>query len=106
VLVVQNDVGNHYGPTVIISALTSQIEKARLPIHVTIPAGRCGMERQSIVLLEQLRTVDKRRLRHRIGRLTAWAWNDATSDGGPAGPPSTSYHPPRHPLPTAGGRRR
>lgn len=69
VLVIQNDIGNRYSPTVIVAAVTSQIDKARLPTHVELSAGECGLERNSVVLLEQIRTIDKRRLRERIARL-------------------------------------
>ena len=69
VLVVQNDIGNKYSPTVIISAITSQIEKSRLPTHVELPAQLSGLERDSVVLLEQVRTIDKKRLKRRVSRL-------------------------------------
>jgi len=69
VLVIQNDIGNKYSPTVIISAITSQIQKARLPTHVEIPASLTGLEKDSVVLLEQIRTIDKRRLKRRIAKL-------------------------------------
>ena len=71
VVVIQNDVGNKYSPTVIVAALTSQINKAKLPTHVEIRAGEHGLNKDSVVLLEQLRTVDKRRLKERIGRMDA-----------------------------------
>jgi mRNA interferase MazF len=67
VLVVQNDVGNKYSPTIIISAITSQINKAKLPTHIEISATEFGLNKDSVVLLEQIRTVDKRRLRDKIG---------------------------------------
>src|SRR5690554_3047050 len=67
VLVVQNDVGNKYSPTIIIAAITSQINKAKLPTHVEISASEFGLSKDSVVLLEQIRTVDKRRLRDKIG---------------------------------------
>lgn len=67
VLVVQNDVGNKYSPTIIISAITSQINKAKLPTHIEISASEFGLSKDSVVLLEQIRTVDKRRLRDKIG---------------------------------------
>ena len=69
VLVIQNNVGNRYSPTVIVLAITSQVQKARLPTHVCIPAAGHGLERDSVVLAEQIRTLDKRRLRERIGIL-------------------------------------
>lgn len=67
VLVIQNDVGNKYSPTIIISAITSQINKAKLPTHIEISASEFGLSKDSVVLLEQIRTVDKRRLRDKIG---------------------------------------
>ena len=69
VLIVQNDTGNRYSPTVIVLAITSQLQKARLPTHVLLPAAGTGLERDSVALAEQLRTLDKRRLRARIGQL-------------------------------------
>lgn len=69
VLVVQNDVGNKYSPTVIAAAITSKINKAKLPTHIEIDAARYGLSRDSVILLEQVRTIDKRRLREKIGRL-------------------------------------
>ncbi len=69
VLVVQNDVGNKYSPTVIVAAVTSQINKAKLPTHVEISAKGHGLNKDSVILLEQLRTIDKKRLRERIGRV-------------------------------------
>ena len=69
VLVVQNDVGNKYSPTVIAAAVTSQMSKAKLPTHIAITAGEYGLPKDSVVLLEQIRTIDKRRLRERIGEL-------------------------------------
>lgn len=69
VLVLQNDVGNRYSPTVIVSAITSQIEKAKLPIHVELDGEAYGLERDSVILLEQIRTIDKRRLRERVTHL-------------------------------------
>ncbi len=69
VLVVQNDVGNKYSPTVIVAAVTSQINKAKLPTHVEITAEGHGLAKDSVILLEQLRTIDKKRLREKIGRI-------------------------------------
>ena len=69
VLVVQNDVGNKYSPTVIAAAVTSQLGKAKLPTHIEISAGEYGLPKDSVVLLEQIRTIDKRRLREKIGEL-------------------------------------
>ena len=69
VLVVQNDVGNKYSPTIIVAAVTSQTSKAKLPTHVQIHATEGGLSKDSVVLLEQLRTIDKQRLKERIGAL-------------------------------------
>ena len=69
VLVVQNDVGNKFSPTVIIAAITSQINKAKLPTHIEISADDYGLAKDSVILTEQIRTIDKKRLRERIGRL-------------------------------------
>jgi len=69
VLVIQNDQGNRYSPTVIVIALTSAMGKPMLPTHVRLQAGSGGLSKDSIVLAEQLRTLDKRRLRDRIGLL-------------------------------------
>lgn len=68
ILVIQNDVGNKYSPTIIIAAITSQINKARLPTHVEITAQDFGLPKDSVVLLEQIRTIDKKRLREKIGK--------------------------------------
>lgn len=69
VLVIQNDIGNKFSPTVIIAAITSQINKAKLPTHIEIGASDFGLARDSVILLEQIRTVDKKRLRDKIGKL-------------------------------------
>lgn len=69
VLVVQNDVGNKYSPTVIAAAITSKINKAKLPTHIEIDALDYGLSKDSVILLEQVRTIDKQRLREKIGRL-------------------------------------
>ena len=69
VLIVQNDVGNRHSPTVIAAAITSQKSKTNLPAHIRLDAGSTGMQRDSIVLLEQIRTIDKHRLRERMGKL-------------------------------------
>ena len=66
VIIVQNDIGNKYSPTVICAALTSQINKAKLPTHLEISAERYGLQKDSVILLEQIRTIDKRRLREKI----------------------------------------
>ena len=69
VLVVQNDVGNKYSPTVIAAAITSQLNKAKLPTHINLPAEQYGLPKNSVVLLEQIRTIDKQRLKEKIGEL-------------------------------------
>lgn len=69
VLIVQNDVGNKYSPTVIAAAITSQKEKSKLPTHIELDSQHCGLSRDSVVLLEQIRTIDKRRLKERMGSL-------------------------------------
>ena len=69
VLIVQNDVGNRYSPTVIAAAITSQKDKAKLPTHIEINAQKCGLAKNSVVLLEQIRTIDKTRLKEKMGRL-------------------------------------
>lgn len=68
VLVVQNDVGNKYSPTIIAAAVTSKIHKSRLPTHIDLPSAY-GLAKDSVILLEQIRTIDKRRLKERIGEL-------------------------------------
>jgi mRNA interferase MazF len=69
VLVLQNDIGNRFSPTVIVAAITAQIQKAKLPTHVEIDARRYGFERDSVILLEQIRTIDKQRLTDKITHL-------------------------------------
>lgn len=69
VLVVQNDVGNKYSPTIIAAAVTSKLTKARLPTHIEIAGHSFGLQRDSVILLEQIRTLDKRRLREKVGEL-------------------------------------
>ncbi|MBP7175039.1 MAG: type II toxin-antitoxin system PemK/MazF family toxin [Thermoclostridium sp.] len=69
VLVVQNDVGNRYSPTIIVSAITSRLSKAKLPTHIEIPGELYGLNKDSVILLEQVRTIDKRRLREKTGHL-------------------------------------
>ena len=70
VIVIQNDVGNKYSPTVIVAAITSQINKAKLPTHVEISSNEYGLNKDSVVLLEQIRTLDKKRLKEKIGHMT------------------------------------
>ena len=69
VLIVQNDTGNKHSPTVIAEAITSQTGKARLPTHIELNAQSVGLSRDSVILLEQVRTIDKSRLRERMGKL-------------------------------------
>ena len=69
VLIVQNDVGNKFSPTVIAAAITSQKYKNQLPTHIQVHADHCGLQKDSIVLLEQVRTLDKQRLKERMGNL-------------------------------------
>lgn len=69
VLIVQNDTGNRHSPTVIAAAITSQTGKARLPTHISVSPLSCGLPKESVILLEQVRTLDKRRLREKMGRL-------------------------------------
>ena len=69
VLIVQNDTGNRHSPTVIAAAITSQLGKAKLPTHIELAAERCGLPKDSVILLEQIRTLDKRRLRERMGKV-------------------------------------
>ena len=69
VLIVQNDTGNRHSPTVIAAAITSQINKAKLPTHIELSSGTYGLTRDSVVLLEQIRTLDKRRLREHMGKV-------------------------------------
>ena len=69
VLIVQNDTGNRHSPTVIAAAITSQTGKARLPTQISLAAMSCGLPKDSVVLLEQIRTLDKRRLREHMGRV-------------------------------------
>jgi mRNA interferase MazF len=70
VLIIQNDIGNKYSPTVIVAAITSQINKAKLPTHVEISSEEYGLNKDSVVLLEQIRTLDKKRLKEKIGHMT------------------------------------
>lgn len=69
VLIIQNDVGNRHSPTVIAAAITSQINKARLPTHIELGARSYGLSKDSVILLEQIRTIDKTRLKEKMGRL-------------------------------------
>ena len=69
VLIVQNDVGNRYSPTVIAAAITSKMGKTKLPTHIDIPGISAGLAKDSVILLEQVRTIDKRRLKEQMGHL-------------------------------------
>lgn len=69
VLIVQNDVGNKFSPTVIAAAITSQRDKAQLPTHIQLSSQSCGLSKDSVVLLEQVRTIDKKRLKEKMGRI-------------------------------------
>ena len=69
VLIVQNDIGNRYSPTVIAAAITSKVDKTRLPTHIHIEES-CGLQRKSMILLEQVRTLDKVRLREKMGHIS------------------------------------
>ena len=79
VLIVQNDVGNKYSPTVIAAAITSQREKAKLPTHIELPSQNCGLQKKSVVLLEQIRTIDKKRLKEKMGMLNPEEMNKIDS---------------------------
>ncbi len=68
-LIIQNDIGNRFSPTVVVAAITAQIQKAKLPTHVEIDAKRYGFDRDSVILLEQIRTIDKQRLTDKIAHL-------------------------------------
>jgi len=69
VLIVQNDVGNRYSPTVIAAAITSRTDKSKLPTHIEVFADKYGLARDSVILLEQIRTIDKKRLKEKMGHL-------------------------------------
>ena len=69
ILIVQNDTGNKYSPTIIAAAITSKLNKAKLPTHIELSEGEYGLAKNSVILLEQIRTLDKRRLKERIGEL-------------------------------------
>ena len=98
VLIVQNDIGNKYSPTVIAAAITSQREKAKLPTHIEINARNCGLAKNSVVLLEQIRTIDKRRLKEKMGSLDERSMHRVNSAlsisfglGGPDGSTDSRY---------------
>ena len=69
VLIIQNDIGNQYSPTTIVAAITAQLSKAKLPTHIELNCETCGLEKDSVILTEQIRTIDKRRLKDKISTL-------------------------------------
>lgn len=73
ILIVQNDIGNKYSPTVIAAAITSQLNKSRLPTHIEVDATNYGLSKDSVILLEQIRTLDKKRLKEKMGHLDSVA---------------------------------
>jgi mRNA interferase MazF len=81
VLVVQNDIGNQYSPTTIVAAITSQISKAKLPTHIEVPAEKGGLDRESVILAEQVRTIDKSRLKQKLASLDEESWAGWTGPG-------------------------
>lgn len=76
VVIIQNDVGNKYSPTTIVAAITSQLNKAKLPTHINVDAKGVPLPKNSVILLEQIRTIDKKRLRERIGKFDFSVMND------------------------------
>ena len=79
VLIVQNDVGNKYSPTVIAAAITSKTDKNKMPTHIDVYADSFGLEKNSVILLEQIRTLDKKRLREKMGHLDEAVMNKVNS---------------------------
>ncbi len=79
VLIIQNDIGNKYSPTVIAAAITSRLGKTRLPTHIDIYADKVGLAKDSVVLLEQIRTLDKRRLKEKMGHLDDGVMNEVNT---------------------------
>ena len=79
VLIIQNDIGNKYSPTVIAAAITSRLGKTRLPTHIDIYADKVGLAKDSVVLLEQIRTLDKRRLKEKMGHLDEGVMNEVNT---------------------------
>ena len=105
VLIIQNDIGNRYSPTVIAAAITSRLGKTKLPTHIDIYADRAGLQKDSVILLEQIRTLDKRRLKEKMGHLddeSMRAVDNAIAvsfglDGGRRTPQRSTYDtPPAH----------
>lgn len=76
VLIVQNDVGNKHSPTVIAAAITSRMNKAELPTHIKVDATGYGLSKDSVILLEQVRTLDKKRLKEKMGHLDTYAMDE------------------------------
>ena len=79
VLIIQNDVGNRYSPTVIAAAITSRMSKTRMPTHIDIYADKVGLAKDSVILLEQVRTLDKQRLKEKMGHLDDRIMNEVNS---------------------------
>ena len=79
VLIIQNDVGNRYSPTVIAAAITSRMGKNKLPTHIDIPGVTAGLSRDSVILLEQVRTIDKKRLKEKMGHLDDTTMNNVNN---------------------------
>ncbi len=79
VLIIQNDVGNRYSPTVIAAAITSRMGKTRLPTHIDIYADKAGLAKDSVILLEQIRTLDKQRLKEKMGHLDDGMMNEVNN---------------------------
>ncbi len=111
VLIIQNDIGNRYSPTVIAAAITSQLTKAKLPTHIDVYADRFGLQKDSVILLEQIRTIDKRRLKEKMGHLDEGIMarvNEAISvsfglggDRAHAGQRAAAPNVPSHRIPSA-----
>ena len=79
VLILQNDIGNRYSPTIIVAAITSKTGKAKLPTHIEVEGEKFGLPKDSVILLEQLRTIDKKRLMEKLGGLNSYAMNKVES---------------------------
>ncbi|MBR2861478.1 MAG: type II toxin-antitoxin system PemK/MazF family toxin [Clostridia bacterium] len=75
VLILQNDIGNRYSPTIIVAAITSKTGKSKLPTHIEVEGEKHGLPKDSVILLEQIRTIDKKRLKDKLGGLNAFAMN-------------------------------
>ena len=72
IVVLQNDIGNKYSPTIIVAAITSQINKAKIPTHIELNAEKYGLSKDSVILLEQIRTIDKKRLKQKISTIDSF----------------------------------